>query len=82
MAPLHQVPYSPWARDRKLKELGSYQQLLMLEALDAYSFALFTRVLGWDAPRIQVLLAGVRKELLDRKFHGYSRLYFVYGRKP
>lgn len=53
----------------------------MLEALDAYSFALFTRVLGWTPEQIQLLLAGVRKELLDRKFHGYSRLYFVYGQR-
>lgn len=75
------VPYSPWAKDPKMKELGGFQQILMLEALDAYSFALFTRVLGWSTPQIQLLLAGVRKELLDRKFHGYSRLYFVYGQK-
>ncbi|EXJ73479.1 uncharacterized protein A1O5_03240 [Cladophialophora psammophila CBS 110553] len=78
---IKKVPFSPWPVDPKLKELGSYQQILMLEALDAYSFALFTRVLGWSTPQIQVLLAGVRKELLDRKFHGYSKLYFVYGQK-
>jgi hypothetical protein len=76
------VPFSRWAKDPKLKELGTWQQILMLEALDAYSFALFTRVLGWNAARIQLLLAGVRKELLDRQFHGYSKLYFVYGQKP
>ena len=64
-----------------MKALGSYQQILMLEALDAYSFALFTRVLGWSTDQIQVLLTGVRRELLDRKFHGYSRLYFVWGQK-
>lgn len=78
---IYKVPYSPWPRHAKLKELGRYQQILMLEALDAYSFALFTRVLGWSTPRIQLLLAGVRRELMDRKFHGYSRLYFVYGQK-
>ncbi|KAK5449326.1 hypothetical protein LTS15_008868 [Exophiala xenobiotica] len=79
---VYKVPFSRWAKDPKLKELGTWQQILMLEALDAYSFALFTRVLGWNAARIQLLLAGVRKELLDRQFHGYSKLYFVYGQKP
>lgn len=78
----HQVPYSPWPKDPKLKELGRYQQVLMLEALEAYSFALFTRVLGWTSAQIQLLLVGVRRELLDRRFHGYSKLYFVYGKKP
>lgn len=65
-----------------MKELGRYQQAMMLEALDAYSFALFTRVLGWSHAEIQMLLVGVRRELQDRSFHGYSRLYFVYGQKP
>lgn len=65
-----------------MKELGTYQQAMMLEALDAYSYALFTRVLGWTTVEIQVLLAGVRKELRDREFHGYSRFYVVYGQKP
>ena len=54
---------------------------MMLEALDAYSFALLTRTLGWTTEEIRVLLVGVRKELLDRKFHGYSQLYCVYGQK-
>jgi hypothetical protein len=76
------VPYSPWAKDPKMKELGRFQQTMMLEALDAYSFALFTRILGWTTAQIQLLLVGVRKELMDRNFHGYSRLYFVYGQKP
>jgi DNA-directed RNA polymerase specialized sigma24 family protein len=65
-----------------MKELGRYQQAMMLEALDAYSYALFTRILGWSTAQIQVLLAGVRKELRDQKFHGYSRYYFVCGQKP
>jgi len=79
---IRKVPYSPWAKDPKMKELGRFQQTMMLEALDAYSFALFTRILGWTTAQIQLLLVGVRKELMDRNFHGYSRLYFVYGQKP
>ena len=47
--------------DFKIKDLGSHQQLLMLGALDAYSFALFTRVLELETPRIQLLLAGVSR---------------------
>lgn len=75
------MPFSPWAKDPKLKELGRYQQANMLEALDAYSLALFTRFLGWSVDQIQMLLVGVRQELLDRKLHIYSRYYLVYGRK-
>lgn len=78
---IHKVPFSPWAKDPKLKELGRYQQANMLEALDAYSLALFTRFLGWSVDQIQMLLVGVRSELLDRRLHIYSRYYLVYGRK-
>ena len=54
----------------------------MMESLDAYSFALFTRIFGWSTEKIQELLKGVRRDLLDRTWHGYSRVYVVYGRKP
>lgn len=54
----------------------------MMEALDAYSFALFTRVLNWTPEKIKALLEGVRRDLLDRSWHGYSNTYFIYGRKP
>ncbi|THD00149.1 hypothetical protein EYZ11_000340 [Aspergillus tanneri] len=37
---IFKVPFSPWAKNPKLKELGRYQQENMLEALDAYSLAL------------------------------------------
>lgn len=79
---IHKIPFSPWAKDRKLKELGRYQQTNMLEALEAYSLALFTRILGWDVAAIQLLLVGVRKDLADRSLHIYSQFYVVYGQKP
>ncbi|KAL4908790.1 hypothetical protein BDW74DRAFT_145339 [Aspergillus multicolor] len=78
---IYKVPLSPWARDPKLKFLGKFHQANMLEALDAYSLALMTRFLGWTVEEVQVLLRAVRKELLDRTLHVYSRLYVVYGRK-
>ncbi|KAF7586778.1 hypothetical protein BBP40_008349 [Aspergillus hancockii] len=78
---IYKVPFSPWAKDAKLKEMGRYQQANMLEALDAYSLALFTRFLGWSVEQIQLLLVGVRQELLDRRLHIYSRYYVVYGRR-
>lgn len=53
----------------------------MVEGMESYSLALFTRVLGWDPEEVQVFLAGVRKELVDRSIHAYTKLYFNYGRK-
>ncbi|KAL2870374.1 class I SAM-dependent methyltransferase [Aspergillus lucknowensis] len=78
---IYKVPFSPWPRDPKLKELGRYHQANMLEALEAYSLALMTRFLGWTVEDVQVLLVGVRKEVTDRTLHIYSRLYVVYGQR-
>ncbi|KAL5336612.1 S-adenosyl-L-methionine-dependent methyltransferase [Aspergillus crustosus] len=78
---IYKVPFSPWAKEAKLKNLGRYHQANMLEALEAYSLALMTRFLGWTVDDVQVLLAGVRKELQDRTLHIYSRLYVVYGQR-
>lgn len=64
-----------------MKELGAYQQANIIEGLDAFSLALMTRVLGWSSEEVTVLLADVRKELLDRKIHLYAKMYFVYGQK-
>ena len=73
---------SPWAKDRKLKELGAYQQANMLEAMESYSLALFTRVLGWTPEQVGVYLTGVREEVMNRKLHLYAKYWFVYGQKP
>lgn len=76
-----QIPLNPWAQDRKLKEIGRYQQVNMIESMEAYSLALFTRVLGWTATETRVFFDGVRKELQDRSIHLYTKYYFVYGQK-
>lgn len=54
----------------------------MRDGAEAYSIALFTRVLGWSNEQAQVFFAGVRQELADRHLHLYSMAYYVYGQKP
>ncbi|KAJ5545972.1 hypothetical protein N7494_003557 [Penicillium frequentans] len=79
---VYKLPQSPWPKDPKLKELGRYHQLNMLEAMPPYTFALFTRVLGWTRAEIEAILAGVRYELKDLSNHLYSRVHIVYGQRP
>ena len=76
------MPLSTWPKDKRLKDLGAYMNLIMTEAMQAYSLALFTRVLGWEPAEVEVLLAGARKDLNNPKYHLYTRLHVVYGRKP
>ncbi|KAJ5746383.1 hypothetical protein N7520_011565 [Penicillium odoratum] len=79
---VYKLPQSPWPRDPKMKELGRYHQLNMLEAMPPYCVALFTRVLGWNRVEVEGLLAGVRFELKDLSCHLYSKVHIVYGQRP
>lgn len=54
----------------------------VLDSLEAYTLALFTRVLGWDANTVHIFLANVRAEIKDPKHHLFLFVYCVYGRKP
>ncbi|WEW61789.1 hypothetical protein PRK78_007285 [Emydomyces testavorans] len=76
------VPFRPWPKDPKLKELGLWQSKHINEAIESYSLALFTRVLGWTVEELDVLLTGVRNDFADPHSHLYGRIRFVYGRKP
>jgi hypothetical protein len=76
------VPMNPWPKNRKLKELGKYMQAEQLQAMPVYTYALLSRVLGWERAEIEVLLAHVANELKDRSIHQYAKVYFIYGKKP
>lgn len=64
-------PQNPWPKDRKLKELGRWNLMNMLEGLEGYSLALLTRAHGISNEEVQVFLAQVRKDMKDPKIHSY-----------
>lgn len=72
---LYKVPLSPWPADRRYRELGRYMNVQMMDSLEPYSLALFTRVLGWQPERLQELLARVRQDLRNPNYHMYSMVY-------
>lgn len=76
------LPQSPWPKDPRLKELGRYHQVNVLESLGPYTYALYTRILGWERTQIEVFLAAVRNEIKDLSHHLYTRVWIIYGRKP
>ncbi|CAG8972001.1 hypothetical protein HYALB_00008286 [Hymenoscyphus albidus] len=76
------VPNSPWAKEKRWKELGLYQQHQMLDATSSYGQAHFTRVLGWSKQEFDVMSACCRRELKDLRYHTYSDLYVCYGQRP
>jgi len=76
------LPVGPWPRNKKLKELGAYVQLMMESGFEAYSLALFTHSLRMDPTEVQKLIKDCKAELRTRKVHAYGRTWFAVGQKP
>jgi hypothetical protein len=54
----------------------------LLEGIEGFSVALFTKILGWSRAELEVFLAQVRKDVQNRRIHAYWRLVGVIGQKP
>ena len=75
------IPVGPWETDPKLKQQGEYTRLAMFK--DPEGFILFfANALGWKKEEIQVYMAHIRKELMDKSKRGYFTNRVIYGRKP
>ncbi|KAI1379232.1 S-adenosyl-L-methionine-dependent methyltransferase [Hypoxylon crocopeplum] len=78
----YKFPVGGWPADKRLAEVGQYVQLTMLNDVEGYTLFLWNTVMGENAPGYQEYLAYMRKELKNKKIHGYMRCKYVYGRKP
>ncbi|RSL49825.1 hypothetical protein CEP54_012244 [Fusarium duplospermum] len=79
---IFKIPIGPWPKDPKLKEIGKYQIIQQIQAVESYTPRIYGTVLGWKDEEVQVYVAKVRKELKDPSIHLYAPIYVVYGRKP
>ncbi|TDZ33123.1 putative methyltransferase tdiE [Colletotrichum spinosum] len=78
----HKIPIGPWPKDPRMKEIGMYELIQMLEGLEGFSLRLLCGALGWTKEEVQVLLIGVRKDLKNPKIHAWLHYNVVYGQKP
>jgi hypothetical protein len=53
-----------------------------MESVEAYSMALFTRILDWSEAEAKAFFEDVKKDFRDPKIHAYCNLHFIVGRKP
>ncbi|KAI9146839.1 Secondary metabolism regulator LAE1 [Paramyrothecium foliicola] len=65
------LPLGNWARDPKLKAVGSYNLVATEQGLEGFALFILTQVHGWDLAQTQIYLASVRKELKNRSIHAY-----------
>ncbi|KAI8710481.1 hypothetical protein NCS52_01565100 [Fusarium sp. LHS14.1] len=75
-------PINRWAKDKKYKELGAWNNENTSIALESLTMAPFTRGLGWSSEEVNVFLPKVRNDLNDPKIHAYWPICSVYGMKP
>ena len=76
------IPVGPWSRDPHLRELGHAWRQTIMQGLSADSVALFHAAWGRSPETTQVMLARVRKELMDPNLRAWSTLHVVWGRTP
>ncbi|KAB8205482.1 S-adenosyl-L-methionine-dependent methyltransferase [Aspergillus parasiticus] len=68
------IPYGPWPKDPKLKEIGKWQYVQAPEGVEAYGLRLYTQVLGWPESEAKLHQALVKQQLRDRSLHIYGKL--------
>jgi ubiquinone/menaquinone biosynthesis C-methylase UbiE len=75
-------PMNGWPKDRRMKNIGRWNQLRLHEGIEGFMIRLLTQVGGWTIERAQLFLAEMRRELKNYKTHAYLPVTVVYGRKP
>ncbi|KAJ5102056.1 hypothetical protein NUU61_004278 [Penicillium alfredii] len=79
---IYKCPVGGWAKNRRLKEIGRVGKVTILEVVEPYTLALFTRVLGFSYQDAQEYMDKVRAELVSSSFHLYVHFHYVYGQRP
>lgn len=65
------LPFNPWAADPRLKLLGAWELVNLLNGLEAMVSRMFIKGLGWTRQDVTVFLAHLRKEIKNPGMHGY-----------
>jgi len=59
---------------REQKEVGAWNYLQISEGLEAFTYALFTRQLGYSQKEVDVICANIRAEMKDPNMHAMFHL--------
>ncbi|BDD55176.1 hypothetical protein MPDQ_007670 [Monascus purpureus] len=80
---VYKCPIGTWPKNRRLKEIGQVGKFALLESIEPYSLALFTRILGYTYEEANETLNRARAELLNNNsLHLYVQVHYVYGQRP
>lgn len=62
--------------------MGYIHREEMLDAVEPFTMALYTRVMSYSLDQTRIVIEGVKRDLKDPKLHLYVNYHFVWGRKP
>jgi len=68
----YRLPWGPWAKDKKLKEIGAWMLANTETSLEAYGLAFMTRVLGKTHEEAQAICETAHKELKSKRVHAHN----------
>lgn len=72
---IFKLPVNSWPKDPQFKMIGKFHERSLLDGLQGFSLAYFSRVLGWTKEEIEVYLVKVRQAIADRSVHAYHKMY-------
>lgn len=78
----HPWPLNRWPRDPLLKEIGAYVCEDVLQGLQGFSAAFFSRALGMTTDQIDHLVAETARGVKNVKSHVYVPMSICWARKP
>lgn len=65
-------PWGPWAKDKRLKEVGVMMLLQGQTAFPSYGLAALTRILGYDVAKAQKICNDGYQATRNKNTHMYS----------
>lgn len=75
-------PSNTWPKEKKLKEIGVWQNVNLSTGLEGLLVALACHGLGMEPTAVTVLAAQTRNQIKDKKNHIYNPVTMIYGQKP
>jgi SAM-dependent methyltransferase len=79
---IYKCPIGRWAKGKRYKELGMYYRAQFYDAVEPFTLALYTRVLGYSVEQAWAVIAKVKEDLVNPKLHLYVNYHFVWGQRP
>ncbi|KAJ4300515.1 hypothetical protein N0V88_003191 [Collariella sp. IMI 366227] len=75
------VPIGEWAREKRLRVIGSYMRSVLLDLVGAMAARPLVEA-GYEREEIEALAADVAEAMENRRIHAYLPIHFVWAQKP